>query len=171
MGDLYLNNAFGWEAEPLAKVAITQLRVALKISDTECPGKQLAKNSAGRIWTNMAKFAGYIPVINVIVGTVIVGFALNANSVFAGNEYRPNNRAWWMRRGIATICTGPLLIIVDLIKFLYDLSVAAEYKTANEALIDRFNTGHEHSRPPYPGHPVRCIGVGVAHAGILPPHG
>lgn len=157
MGNLYASDAFGWETEPLAKVVIAQSRVALRISDQVCPGEQLASYGVGGLWCNISKVAGYIPVINIITGTVIIGLALYDKDAFNGKENRPNNSAWWIGRGIAMICMGPLLFIVDLIKYIYDLSVAAKFTADNKALIDRFNTGHKHSRVLFCNEAERCL--------------
>lgn len=155
---LYLSAAFGWDSESIAKVAISQLRTESKIYCGTCPKAQLIKNGSFRWQPNMLKLVGYIPVINILAGV----FAL----VAVRNEYglSPNHASMWKVRGVAMILTGPLLVIVDAIKFIFDSVIAAKYHRENPDLIEKFNTTHGHSNPPWTGHPVDCFMVTVPEA-------
>jgi hypothetical protein len=147
---LYLSDAFGWETEWTAKVAISQLREEHIINTSACPKAQLIKNGSYRWMPNVLKILGYIPIINVVAG-IIVFFVIEDQPY-----YRPSHKQLWELRGVAMIFTGPLLMAVDLIKFIYDCTVAAKYCQENERIIARFDTPHEHSPSYWPGHPIFC---------------
>ena len=148
---LYLGDAFGWEIEWTAKVAISQLREESIISTDKCPKAQLIKNESLRWQPNLLKVLGYLPIINVVAGAVAIYQAEE------GREYRPHHKQMWMGRGVAMVFTGPLLVMVDLIKFLFDCRIAAKYHREKESLIHQFNTSHGHSPAYWPGHPISCL--------------
>ncbi|NGX38217.1 MAG: hypothetical protein K1000chlam2_01389 [Chlamydiae bacterium] len=145
---LYLGGAFGWETESRAKVAISQLRQGSKFFNENCPKAQLIKNGSIRWQANLVKILGYIPIINVLAGVVAI--------TCAENGYEPRNKQMWICRGVAMIFTGPLLLIVDLVKFIFDSTIVAKYNRENPERIEAFNTSHTHSHPFWPGHPIRC---------------
>ncbi len=151
---LYLGDAFGWETESTAKVAISELREEGKISsDSKCPKAQLIKNQSYRSQTNGLKVLGYIPIINIIAGIVAIVFSTDASN----NECRPNNQKFWIARGVAMILTGPLLAIVDLGKFIFDKIMTAKYNKNHKELIEQFDTDHKHTPAFWAGHPVDCL--------------
>jgi len=150
MTRLYLGNAFGWDTDTTAKVAIAQLREERIISVGKCPKAQLIKNESIRWQPNILKILGYIPVINIIAG--IIAIANSENS----REYNPNHTALWRGRGVAMIFGGPLLLVVDSIVHLYNLSIANGYSNDHANLIQAFNTAHAHTPAYWPGHPVYC---------------
>jgi hypothetical protein len=149
---LYLGDAFGWDTENTAKVAITQLRTQNLIDVEKCPKAQLIKNRYLRWLPNVLKIFGYIPGINVVAGIVAI-----ANSKKDSDALGPNHTARWIGRGIVMIISGPLLLVIDLIKYLFDRNTANRYSKNNPDLMNAFNTSHGHNTPPYPGHPIRCI--------------
>jgi hypothetical protein len=148
---LYLSDAFGWDTESTAMVAISQLREESTNYRNKCPKSQLIKNASLRWQPNLAKILGYLPVVNVIAGTLAILYAKNEP------ELRPNHRQMWVVRGVAMILTGPLLFVADLIKFIFDSVVVAKYNRENQRLIQMFTVSHSHSIPPWPGHPVSCL--------------
>jgi hypothetical protein len=149
MTRLYLSDAFGWDTETTAKVAIAELR-EITIYKHRCPEEMLIKNRSYRWQPNILKILGYLPVINVIAGFVAI--AGSKNFTASG----PNHTALWKGRGVAMIFGGPLLLVVDLIVHLYNLSIANKYSKDNPQLIQAFNTGHQHTEAYWPGHPVFC---------------
>ena len=156
MTRLYLGNAFGWDTEATAKVAIAQLRAERMISVDKCPQAQLIKNESIRWHPNILKILGYIPVLNLIAGIVAIA---NAES---SHEYGPNHTALWRGRGVAMILSGPLLLIVDLIVHLYHLRIVNRYNSDHPNLIEAFNTTHAHTPAAWAGHPVFCCLEGKA---------
>lgn len=150
---IYLADAFGWDTETTAKVAIAQLREK-KVIALKCPKAQLLRNESFRWKPNLLKILGYIPIINVIAGIIAI-MNSEKNEVFC-----PNHTEKWKRRGVAMIVGGPLLLIVDLIAHVYHLSIADKYKKDHPDLIKAFDTGadHYHTQAWYPGYPVYCYG-------------
>lgn len=151
MTRLYLADAFGWDTDTTAKVAIAQLREERIIKVNNCPKAQLIKNESIRWQPNTIKILGYIPVINVIAGIVAICYSGNP-----GHEFGPNHTAFWRARGVAMIFGGPLLFVVDLIAHLYHLSIANNYSNDHANLIQAFDTTHTHTRPLWEGYPVYC---------------
>lgn len=152
MTKLYLGEAFGWETESRSKMIISQLREENKIVlSSTCPKRQLVKNDMFRLQSNSAKLLGYIPVINIIMGLMAIYYSSKDST--SG----PNHRAMWIFRGIATILTGPLLIVADLAKTIFDQRIVAKYHREHPQLIQQFNVPHKHSPSYWPGHPVRCL--------------
>ena len=148
---IYLGDAFGWDTESTAKTAIAQLREEKIISIDKCPKAQLIKNKSIRWLPNILKILGYIPVINVIAGIVAI-----ANSEISHLGCGPNHAAKWRGRGVAMILGGPLLLVVDLIVHVSNLSIANKYSRDHADLIEAFNTTHEHTPALWPGFPVLC---------------
>ena len=151
---LYLGDAFGWDTENNAKVAIAQLREnnSIKCGPNDCSEAQLIKNGSIRWLPNALKILGYIPVVNIIAGIVAIATSKDNSSVLG-----PNHTARWRGRGVAMIIGGPLLFIVDLIKFICDHQIVKRYQKDYSASIEAFNTSHEHTVPCWPGHPVKCL--------------
>jgi hypothetical protein len=152
---LYLGDAFGWETESTAMVAISQLREESKIDRSKCPKAQLIKNGSVRWQPNVIKILGYIPAINVLAGAIALAFV--ATSHEDESVLRPHHKTFWILRSVCMIFTGPLLFIVDLIKHIFDSKVVSKYNRDNREAIEKFNTSHEHSSPPWPLHPVDCL--------------
>ncbi len=150
--NLYLADAFGWDVESTAKVAISRLREEKIISRDKCPKAQLIKNGSLRWQPNLLKFFGYIPVVNVLAGIAIIAQADSVDKEF----FRPDHRQFWIARGVAMIFTGPLLFLVDLVKVIYDYTVFLKFKEENKGLIEAFNTSHKHTPAYWPGHPIFC---------------
>jgi hypothetical protein len=148
---LYLGDAFGWDTESAAKVAISQLRESNEIKTNKCPASQLLLNESVRWYPNALKFAGYIPVLNIIAGVLAITYSESGMGV--GPDHTPK----WIGRGVAMMFGGPLLLIVDLVKYLYDRSIVDQYNAAYPALIEAFNVTHNHTKAYWPGHPVDCI--------------
>ncbi len=148
---LYLGDAFGWDTENNAKVAIAQLRENNSIQTNKCPKAQLIKNESIRWQPNALKILGYIPVVNIIAGIVAI-----ATSKDDSLELGPNRTARWTGRGVAMIIGGPLLFIVDLIKFICDHQIVKRYQKKHPLSIEAFNTSHGHTLAYWPGHPVYC---------------
>ncbi len=149
---LYLGDAFGWENEQTATVAISQLREQKVIDCNNCPKAQLVKNGSHSGLTNSLKFLGYIPGINYIAGALAIGYSSPHGSKSLG----PNHQQRWVIRGITMIIFGPLLAIVDLIKFIADKNFAAQYYKDHPKLVGSFNVDHDHTLPYWPGHPISC---------------
>lgn len=147
---LYLGDAFGWDTESTAKVAISQLRSENTIRTEECPCAQLIKNASFRWLPNGLKILGYIPIVNVFAGIV----AFRNSEGFSGSG--PNHMIRWKIRGAAMIVGGPLLLAVDLIKHLFNLRIVNNYNREHADLIQAFNTNHRHSPSFWPGHPIHC---------------
>ncbi len=148
---LYLGDAFGWDTESLAKVAIAQLRAKGAISARACPQAQLLKNESMRWMPNVVKMAGYIPGVNVVAGLMALGYAKDSS-----RGYAPNHTNSWRWRGTLMILAGPLLLIVDLIKYIYNLRVACQYRRDNPEAMRGFAVQHGHTIAYWPGHPIRC---------------
>jgi hypothetical protein len=146
---LYLGDAFGWETDDTAKVAICHLRESSLITK-KCPAAQLVKSRSYSVLPHLVKIIGYFPVLNILAG----GLAIYGAE--GGNTNRPHNKLFWRLRGVAMILTGPLLIIIDAIKYAYDCRIAAKFSRENPKLIQQFNTSHTHSAAHWPGHPVMC---------------
>lgn len=149
---LYLADAFGWDTESKAKVAIAQLREEKIIDNQKCPKAQLIYNESVRGLPNLLKMIGYIPVINIFAGILAITQSPNNSA-----KYEPNHSARWKMRGVAMILTGPLLLIVDAIKFVYELKIANKYGKDHPKLMEAFNPSHKHTIAYWPGHPVDCI--------------
>lgn len=149
---LYPGNAFGWDTEFIAKVAIVQSREIYRADQLKCPKSQLIKNESIRWLPNILKIFGYIPGLNLMAGvTACIGSR-------GSPRYSPNHTANWIGRGVAMIVTGPLLLIVDLIVHLYHLSVAKRYEYEHQMLMGIFNVRHRHAvHGRWPGHPVQCL--------------
>lgn len=147
---LYLGDAFGWDTNTTAQVAISQLREEKIINATKCPKAQLIKNESVRWLPNIIKILGYIPIINVIAGIVAIKNLDNSP------EYHPNHTAKWRGRGVAMILAGPILLVVDLITHISNLRIAKKYMKEHPDLIESFNTKHEHTPAYWPKHPVYC---------------
>lgn len=145
--NLFLGPAFGWETEGRNKVAISQLRERDPFYSHRCPKAQLIKNKSYQSMNNTTKILGYIPVINVIVGIIILTQIKNLD---------PKYQDTWRARGIAVIFAGPLLFVVDMIKFISDVKIVAKYEQQFPDLIKEFNTTHDHTPSYWPGHPVDC---------------
>lgn len=150
MTRLYLANAFGWDTDTTAKVAIAQLREEGIIRADKCPKAQLIKNESIRWQPNILKILGYIPVINFFAGILAIV------SSESSHESAPNHNALWKCRGVAMIFGGSLLLIVDLIVHLFNLYIAHNYSNDHPDLIEAFNTSHGHTPAYWPGHPVYC---------------
>ena len=150
---LYLGHAFGWDTEITAKVAISQLRDKQIISTHDCPKAQLIKNRSYRRIPNTLKLIGYFPGLHIVAGIVAI-----AHSWKNSHACDPNHQNMWIGRGIAMIIAGPGLLVVDAIKYLFDMHIANMYKKANPAAMQAFNTPHGHTTAYWPGHPIRCIG-------------
>ncbi|MBY0529027.1 MAG: hypothetical protein K2P51_02430 [Rhabdochlamydiaceae bacterium] len=148
---LYLSDAFGWDTEARSKVALSQLREDVPSYRTTCPKAQLIKNCSYHWQPNTIKFLGYIPILNLFAGALAISSAEN------GREFRPNNKQFWVARGIAMIFTGPALLIADLLKYAYDRSVMAAYGKTHPNYMDQFNTSHRHSIAFWTGHPIECL--------------
>lgn len=148
---MYLGDAFGWDTENNAKVAIAQLRENNLIQTNKCPKAQLIKNESIRWQPNALKILGYIPVFNIIAGIVAIAAAKN-DLLGLG----PDHTARWRGRGVAMIIGGPLLFIVDLIKFIGDRDIVKRYQKAHPQLIEAFNTSHGHTTAYWPGYPISC---------------
>lgn len=146
---LYLGEAFGWQTDYTAKVAISQLQQQSKIT-IRCPKAQLMQAQSHLILVNGVKILGYIPVLNILAGGLAIHFASS------GSSERPNNREFWILRGVCMIFLGPLLAIVDAIKTIHDAIIAKKYRKENPELMAKFNTAHGHNVPGWPGHPVGC---------------
>lgn len=151
MSNLYLGDAFGWQSENIAKVAISQLGDKNVISD-RCRKAQLIHAQSFNIENLGIKILGYIPFLNIIAGSVTIYLGINER----GNSLRPHHNKFWFLRGVSMIVLGPLLIVVDLIKTIHDQIIARKYINANPELIDKFNVLHTHNEPGWPGHPVDC---------------
>jgi hypothetical protein len=155
---IYLADVFGWDTEWTAKVAISQLRNDFFISSSKCPKAQLIKNGSIRWQPNLLKAVGYIPGLNIVAGIMAMALAENEHTL------RPNDhKKWWMIRGIAMILTGPLLLIVDLIKFIFDVQIVLKYNKEHKDIIKKFDTLHTHTNPPWPMHPVSCLPPEIKH--------
>lgn len=152
INQLYLGDAFGWDTESTAMVAISQLREKRIISVEKCPKAQLIKNGSLRWEPNLVKILGYIPGFNFLAGIA----AMTQASSSGHTEFGPDHTAKWRGRGIAMLLTGPLLIIADLLVFLYNCTIVKKYQEAHPDLIAAFDTPHGHTGVPYPGHPVFC---------------
>jgi len=149
---LYVGDAFGWDSEALAKVAIVQLRAKGAISNSGCPKAQLLKNESMRWMPNVVKIAGYFPLINIAAGLMAIAYSKDSL-----DGYAPNHTACWKWRGVAMILTGPLLLIVDLIKYIYNLRIARQYMRDYPQSMLGFATNHNHTIAYWPGHPIRCL--------------
>lgn len=150
IGRLYLGDAFGWDSEATAKVAISQLREAGIIKTSKCPKAQLIKNEPYRWMSNLTKTIGYLPLFQIIAGVAAL------TQLESSPELDPNHVAKWKCRCVGMILGGPLLFVVDLIKYIHDRVIAYKYNRKYPHLIDTFNTKHEHSPANYPGHPIFC---------------
>ena len=154
MTNLYLGDAFGWQSENTAKVAISQLGEN-HIIRNRCRKSQLLKAQSFNPLNHGIKIFGYIPVLNILAGGFAIHFGIKSNP---GASERPHNNAFWILRGISMILLGPLLIAVDLIKTIYDEIIAAKYIKANPKLIVKhFNVLHKHNNPAWPAHPAWCV--------------
>jgi hypothetical protein len=153
MTSLYLGEAFGWQFENTAKVAISQLGEK-NIITKRCRKAQLLQAQSHNPVHLGVKILGYIPVLNILAGSLAIYYGITNNS---GSSERHHNNKFWILRGVSMILVGPLLIAVDLIKTIHDEIVAAKYIKANSELIaQQFNTPHRHNNPAWPGHPVWC---------------
>lgn len=54
------------------------------------------------------------------------------------------------------ILTGPLLLIVDLVKDIFNCKITEKYIQENKKLIEKFHF-HKHSKAMWIGHPVDCL--------------
>ncbi len=153
-GTLYLRDAFGWHSEYTDKVAFAQLtdKNSSCITPGVCLQRQFEERSSYNRLGNSVKILGYVPVINVIIGILILTVSKFNNL----DPNRPNNKQLWMVRGVAMIFTGPLLIVIDLIKFLYDCRIASKYRQEYPHNIRQFDHTHEHTYPLLPGL-VECV--------------
>ncbi len=153
MTSLYLGDAFGWQSENTAKVAISQLGEK-NIIHQRCRKAQLFQAQSHNPVNLGIKILGYIPVLNILAGSLAIYSGITNNS---GRSERSHNNNFWILRGVSMILLGPLLIAVDLIKTIHDEIIAAKYIKANPELIaQQFNIPHRHNSPAWPGHPVSC---------------
>lgn len=152
MTQLYLGEAFGWQTDSTAKVALSQLQEKSKITK-RCPKAQLIQAQSHLPLINAVKILGYIPVLNILAGGLAIYFASEG-----GNSERPHNREFWILRGVCMILFGPLLAIADLIKTICNETIAKKFCKENPELIAKFNTSHAHNTPGWwpAGQPVRC---------------
>jgi hypothetical protein len=151
MNKIYLGNAFGWDTERTAKVAISQLRDEGIIHVGGCAKAQLIKNESFRWMSNVLKVLGYVPALHIVAGIVAI---VNPEG---SRGCSPNHNANWRWRGVAMIVGGPLLFIADLIQHLFDLRAVNQYNQAHPNAMQAFDVAHRHNKPPYAGHPVWCI--------------
>ncbi len=154
-GTLYLRDAFGWHSEYTAKVAFAQLaEIGDEFIDSrDCPQKQFIEEGSSHhgLW-NSIKILGYVPGMNVITGIFILKYCGNRDPA----PSRSHDKQLWMLRGVAMIFTGPLLIVIDLIKFIYDCRIASKYRQEYPERVGQFDPTHPHTTPFWPGHPVEC---------------
>jgi hypothetical protein len=148
---LYLGDAFGWDTEYTAKVAILELKSKQLISVNRCVKAQLLVNQPIRWKANAVKILGYIPIVNVILGAAVIIYPPDNNK-----GCRPHNKQAWIQRGIAMIVTGPLLAIVDLVKYIFDCKIVKQYLADHVNVMQQFNTLHKHT-PVRPGSPIHCV--------------
>lgn len=148
---LSFGDAFGWETESRAKVGILQDRENNPTRYlNRCLEAKLIINGSYRPLYNLPKIVGYLPGVNILVGFFLIRDA----EKFPTSSANRNN---WKVRGVATILTGPLLIIVDLAKYIYDMTIAVKYEREHPGALGAFDTPHEHSLSHWPGHPVDCL--------------
>lgn len=145
----------GWDTESTAKVAIAQLREKNLIQTNKCPKAQLIRNESIRWMPNVLKILGYFLGLNIIVGIVVI-VAAKDESKGDLPKLGPDHTARWRGRGVAMIFGGPLLFIIDLIKFICNRSIVNRYQKAHPQLIEAFNTSHGHTLAYWPRHPVFC---------------
>jgi len=169
MLSLQFSSPFGWDTEAKAKVLIAQARDQELIrSETVdyihneegdyvlykavlCPGKQLQKNATYRTVTNLTKVAGYIPVMNVVLGIGILYLLFKSD-----DEETICDRSGWKARSVCMILFGPLLVTADVVKTLYDSFLIRRFAQKHPEKIEQFNTAHGHTPSYWPGHPVFC---------------
>lgn len=151
MTNLYLGEAFGWQTETIAKVAIAQLGEK-NIIAKRCRQAQLLQAESFDPLNFGIKIFGYIP-FNILAGGLAIHHVITNNPE---DSSQPYHNAFWILRGVSMIVAGPLLIAVDLIKTIYDEINAAKYIKANPKLMAQFNTPHTHNNPGWPGHPIWC---------------
>jgi hypothetical protein len=85
------------------------------------------------------KVAGYLPVFNITLAIL----AVVADQDEDNKCFRPRNSHFWAIRAITMILLGPLLIIVDLIKTIYDANIAYKYYKENPAKINEFSCNNQ----------------------------
>jgi len=164
---LFLGEPLGWETESRSKVAIAQwrdvnpprllyTRDGRNYYNDTCPKAQLIKNEGYRSNTNLVKVLGYIPGLNIFMG-IFTAIVLETSSISDVTKYHPHHTAFWRVRYVMMIIAGPLLLIGDLIKFVYDLSVIKAYERLHPEKIRSFDVAHNHTRAHWMGHPVTCL--------------
>lgn len=135
---LYLGDAFGWETKSITKVGISQLREK-NIIGNKCAKAELKNHQTG----NLIKVLGYIPVLNIIIGSLAIHGARKIQNT--NQKYNPHTKELTIVRGVSMILFGPLLVPVDAIKTIYDRIVAAVYAKKHPELMEQFNCPHKHN--------------------------
>jgi hypothetical protein len=148
---LNLGDAFGWETEERAKMAILQMQEFDGKYSKECPQALLVKNEPYRDQNNGCKGYAYIPLVNIALGLCMIYYGATEDFHWGP---KTELRAKWIIRGVATTLTGPLMILVDLVKFLFDLVVTKIYAHKNPEQMEKFNCHFDHGRSWWPGHPI-----------------
>lgn len=120
--------AFGWDTHTRTEAGRAQCSGASVRFESD-----YMERSGGGFLGNVSKVASYIPGINVIVG--IARVVLFSSLLIAEPETESERfiEVMQLLRGIAEILAGPLLLIVDAIKTIYDYCLAERY--LNEGIV------------------------------------
>lgn len=143
MTRFYFNEAFGQSSYRESKIAILQLMEEDPSYRSRCPSAEWFKHMVYYNSLEMVKLFGIIPVINIIMG--IIALMYGAFYAQNGGEFQPNHREMWMLRGVLMIFTGPLLLIIDMIKDSYYDSEINQFTLTHPVEMAHFEeSGHDH---------------------------